>query len=251
MAVPIANFTFQPTGLSIQFTDLSANIPGSWAWDFGDSNNSTTQNPINVYASAGQYVVRFTATNGDGNSQVIKTINVSVNPILPLSISEIINCRLPSAISLDELCKTNFIRKWQLYLQELVIPNISITNVFIESAWPPLVNMLIAELVSYELIQNTVRQAAIPSSSAKGPIKLLKTGPAEAQWYSNYEAGQNAFKAGGVFDTLRIAICTLAARLRISLPMCSPLPQKPFVFHKQGRTRTNRPVFPFTEIPKI
>ena len=59
--------------------------------------------------------------------------------------------------------------------------------------------MLIGELVAWELISDTVQQNAIPSASAKGTIKMIQTGPAEAQWYSNFDAGQNAFKEGEYF----------------------------------------------------
>ncbi|MFT5462772.1 MAG: PKD repeat protein, partial [Planctomycetota bacterium] len=39
--------------LSVNFSDLSTGAVTSWAWDFGDGNTSTTQNPSNAYAAAG------------------------------------------------------------------------------------------------------------------------------------------------------------------------------------------------------
>ena len=40
----------------------------AWAWDFGDSNTSTAQNPTHVYAAGGTYTVTLTVTNSAGTS---------------------------------------------------------------------------------------------------------------------------------------------------------------------------------------
>lgn len=245
MAAPIANFTFLPTGLSVQFTDLTTNVPVSFLWDFSDGPPSTDQNPLKVFSGAGNFKITLIATNPDGVSQVIKTINVAVTPTLPLSISDIVNCKVPAAIQVDEICKLNYIRYWQIYLQSLVDPTISDANVFIESAWSALANMLIAELVAYQLIQDTISQNAVPGASSMGSQKRIKTGPAEAEWYSNFDAGKDAFKEGGVFDTLRKSICTTASRIRINLPMCNPLTHKPSIFIKAGRKKKKKAKFPF------
>jgi len=64
---PDADFSGTPTSgyapLTVSFTDLSTNNPVSWAWDFGDDNTDTDQNPSNIYQSAGTYDVSLTATN--------------------------------------------------------------------------------------------------------------------------------------------------------------------------------------------
>ncbi|HEU4472547.1 MAG TPA: PKD domain-containing protein, partial [Flavisolibacter sp.] len=53
-----------------QFTDLSIASPGttntSWLWDFGDGTQSTAQNPLHVYTSAGNYTVTVKVTNNRG-----------------------------------------------------------------------------------------------------------------------------------------------------------------------------------------
>ena len=88
-SIPIAQFTsnvvmgFAP--LTVQFTDTSLNLPTAWAWNFGDGNFSTLQNPINTYYAGGQYTVNFAAFNGLGGSVSTGTISVyspglSVNP---------------------------------------------------------------------------------------------------------------------------------------------------------------------------
>lgn len=78
---PVANFTANIdstcTG-EIQFTDMSANGPTSWLWDFGDGNGSTLQHPTHIYAASGTYTVQLTATNAIGNNVVTKTNYIHV-----------------------------------------------------------------------------------------------------------------------------------------------------------------------------
>jgi len=81
---PVADFTATPlTGtapLTVQFTDTSENYPTSWSWDFGDgdSTNSTQQDPVHTYASAGTYTVGLTAANAAGSDGETKTGYVTV-----------------------------------------------------------------------------------------------------------------------------------------------------------------------------
>ena len=66
--VPVANFGGTPISgaggsLSVSFTDTSTALPGctivAWAWDFGDGQTSTQQNPVHL----------FTKTNGNPPQQ--------------------------------------------------------------------------------------------------------------------------------------------------------------------------------------
>ncbi|WMW22373.1 PKD domain-containing protein [Methanolobus mangrovi] len=73
VAVPLvvtANFTYNTECLTVSFTDMSLNTSEdtSWAWDFGDGNSSSEQNPVNIYAKTGSYEVNLLVDNGDGNS---------------------------------------------------------------------------------------------------------------------------------------------------------------------------------------
>ncbi|WP_206082056.1 PKD domain-containing protein [Maribellus sediminis] len=73
-----ANLYTINVGESIQFSDISANNPTSWAWSFSGGNpaTSTNQNPTVTYASAGTYNVTFTATNSYGSDTKTGVINV-------------------------------------------------------------------------------------------------------------------------------------------------------------------------------
>lgn len=79
---PVADFdAFQTTvceDSEVDFTDNSTNSPTAWAWDFGDGNTSTEQNPTHVYAAAGDYTVALTVTNTFGNSTETKVNYITV-----------------------------------------------------------------------------------------------------------------------------------------------------------------------------
>jgi len=82
--LPVADFTGTPiTGtapLTVAFTDLSTNGPGTWKWTFGDGSaeNTTAQNPIHTYMSTGSYAVSLNVTNAYGFSNVTKTGFIAV-----------------------------------------------------------------------------------------------------------------------------------------------------------------------------
>jgi len=83
-AQPVANFTYtpaQPTILdTIQFTDQSTDADGfitAWAWNFGDGNTSTQQNPTHKYSAKGTYTVSLMVTDNNGaTNTTVRTITV-------------------------------------------------------------------------------------------------------------------------------------------------------------------------------
>lgn len=75
--------------LDVVFTDVS-NFATSWAWDFGDGNTSTEQNPSHTYASAGTYTVTLQATNANGTTELVKTDYITVNPAVTLEAGGVI-----------------------------------------------------------------------------------------------------------------------------------------------------------------
>ncbi|WP_340113598.1 PKD domain-containing protein [Maribellus mangrovi] len=79
---PVAEFAANlytiNAGESVQFSDISAYTPTSWAWTFAGGNpaTSTSQNPTVTYSSAGTYNVTFTATNSYGSDTKTGVITV-------------------------------------------------------------------------------------------------------------------------------------------------------------------------------
>ena len=88
---PIAGFSGTPVSgivpLAVQFTDSSTNTPTSWLWNFGDGDttNSTLQNPLHRYATAGTYTVSLKAANAGGNNTLTRNNYVTVSPSQPVA----------------------------------------------------------------------------------------------------------------------------------------------------------------------
>ncbi|MCB9232265.1 MAG: right-handed parallel beta-helix repeat-containing protein [Bacteroidia bacterium] len=65
-ALPTASFSFSTNLLVATFTDLSSGGATAWAWNFGDGQTSTLQNPVHTYTADGTYNACLTVTNADG-----------------------------------------------------------------------------------------------------------------------------------------------------------------------------------------
>lgn len=68
-------------GGTINFTDLSSNLPAGWNWSFpgGNPTSSTQRNPTGIsYTNTGRYTVSLTATNSNGSNTLTKTAYITV-----------------------------------------------------------------------------------------------------------------------------------------------------------------------------
>ena len=77
-SAPVAAFTNATprsgtVPLSVTFTDQSTGtLPLTYAWNFGDGNTSTSENPSHTYTAVGSYSVNLTVTNSVGSNRLIK-----------------------------------------------------------------------------------------------------------------------------------------------------------------------------------
>ncbi len=79
---PRADFSFSTTqleeGFSVQFNDLSTNLPSTWSWTFanGTPESSTEQNPVVTFAEEGDYLISLVAENEYGRDSIARTISI-------------------------------------------------------------------------------------------------------------------------------------------------------------------------------
>lgn len=87
---PVANFSGTPVSgsapLSVAFTDLSTNLPTTWAWTISPmggvtytSGTATSQNPVVSFANAGIYTISLTASNIAGSDDSTKVNYIVVD----------------------------------------------------------------------------------------------------------------------------------------------------------------------------
>jgi len=74
---PTADFTFNDSGLTVDFTNNSTNAD-TYSWSFGDGNSDNTTDPTHTYSTDGGYIACLTAsTNAGCTSTVCDTVVVS------------------------------------------------------------------------------------------------------------------------------------------------------------------------------
>jgi PKD repeat protein len=81
---PTASFTSSCTDLDCTFTDLSTDADGtigSRAWNFGDNASGSGGSPSHSYGAAGDFSVKLTVTDNDGDEgSVTKVVTVTPPP---------------------------------------------------------------------------------------------------------------------------------------------------------------------------
>jgi PKD repeat protein len=79
--VPVANYTSASSLLNTTFTNTTAGPVTSYAWDFGDAQTSTLQNPSHTYSADGTYNVCLTSTSPCGSDTECQTVTVCSLPV--------------------------------------------------------------------------------------------------------------------------------------------------------------------------
>ena len=69
-ARPDFDMSFTEGDQTVTFTNMSTDAD-TYAWDFGDGNTSTDENPMHTYAADGIYDVTLTASNSSGSSEMV------------------------------------------------------------------------------------------------------------------------------------------------------------------------------------
>jgi PKD repeat protein len=90
--LPTVDFSSVTNGGQVDFTDASSVTGGStiWAWDFGDGNGSSLQNPSHTYGATGTYNVTLVLTDDCGVDSVSYVIDVFIctNPVPSFTVTD-------------------------------------------------------------------------------------------------------------------------------------------------------------------
>jgi len=82
---PVACFTMSSTtikvGEEIAFTSCSQKAD-TYAWDFGDGNTSSLENPTHVFTKAGNFTVKLVVSNLSGTAEKTATVVVETEAVL-------------------------------------------------------------------------------------------------------------------------------------------------------------------------
>lgn len=77
---------------TVAFSDLSANQPLQWRWDFGDGDTSNVSNPTHTYTSSGVYNVTLQVTNNLGVDSEVKNAYIEVELAEVASVTDGMAC---------------------------------------------------------------------------------------------------------------------------------------------------------------
>jgi PKD repeat protein len=74
-----ASFGWSSNGLTVTFLGSATGGTGvaTYAWDFGDNQTSTQQNPVHTYAAQGTYTVQLVVTDQQSLCQDAETQDVT------------------------------------------------------------------------------------------------------------------------------------------------------------------------------
>ncbi len=72
---------------------ISTGFITKWAWDFGNGNSSSIENPTFLYTSPGKFNVKFTATTNQGcSNSIVKEVVIDSKPIVNFKGNKLAGC---------------------------------------------------------------------------------------------------------------------------------------------------------------
>jgi gliding motility-associated-like protein len=92
-------------GFSVSFSDITANNPNVFLWDFGDGATSILQNPIHIYDTAGVYDITLTTSISSQCATSITfpdEIEVFSTPIIAFTADTTLGCSIPFSVQFSD-----------------------------------------------------------------------------------------------------------------------------------------------------
>jgi hypothetical protein len=263
MSELIANFSFKvgSRDLSVRFQDRSKGDPDKWDWKFGDI-ISNSQNPNIIFPTPGPYKCTLVVSKGEEISKPYSFDILVTKGGIGVPITQMIQMDTPPEYNINEEYLQLRIKNWQLYLQNSPTPHIADEDVFDETKWPPMYNLLIAKLAIYDYMTLAGKRFLINLGTgdgttpvtAKGPVKRIETGPSNVEWYDLSTFWDNLSKTIGGEGILQLAlddICAFANQLGVWLPMCPyvDVPHLFSIFYPKLDRFTPIEIFPYYILP--
>ena len=206
-----------------------------------------TDIPCTIDVGTGKVTVPFTATHSAGlgvfeyileeikiSTEVIPLVqgNIQVIEYVPFSesIEAFLRSELPANILLTEDYRNQRILYWRYILQDAFL--IADVDLNIESAWPTLVNALLAKLVVYDALMLSARGSFMAflggdyttTDTIGGTISKIETGPTNVEYFDTAKGLESMLKPNSSgqtgLETLTDDICGLANHLRVKVSMC-------------------------------
>lgn len=233
----------------VKFNNISM-IPfdATFAWDFGDGDTSTEEEPSHDFSvkhpKGGIFEISLTVgydsmvdpgDTGLTHTETPVTMTLGLSPnhgIIPsTSIVSFVLQNLPEQVQVTNNYIETLITKWRFQLAEGAdIPFADIHNPF---KWSFLYQQLISQLVLLDILfakaNSYLLSLAGTSASAGGSSKLslkyIETGPSKAEWFQASADWYNLMKPGGLYETTLGLVCNLAGYLTIYFPFCGRMPK--------------------------
>jgi PKD repeat protein len=77
---PTVQINYSVDGYQVAFTALVTNA-NTYAWDFGDGETSTEQNPVHTYAMSGTYTVKLAVTGDGGTAEATADVEIAASKL--------------------------------------------------------------------------------------------------------------------------------------------------------------------------
>ncbi len=178
-----------------------------------------------------EYIIEETKSGG----AIIPLVkgNIAVLQYIPFSesIEAYLRSELPANLTLTMDFQNQRIMYWRRILQGAF--EITDEDINTESAWPTLVNALLAKLVVHDALELSLKGSYVQflggdytstETVGGGGVKSVETGPTKVEYYDTATAAKSATASSSgsqsTYEILKESVCGLANFLRVKLPMC-------------------------------
>ncbi|MBA2248848.1 MAG: PKD domain-containing protein, partial [Chitinophagaceae bacterium] len=86
-------------GSVVNLVNTSSPVPGSATWDFGDGTISDSINPLKIYSTTGNYVIKMLANFGACIDSAFQSVTVMPKPVVDFSADKNASCKTPFMVN--------------------------------------------------------------------------------------------------------------------------------------------------------